>query len=129
MLRTSDIRLKEDISENAFAISKILQVNPYFYTYKNDAANKLHVGVMAQDLEKYFISAVSADLNGYKNIRWDEMFFATINSVKSLDDSVNKLNSEIVIMESDISNIKDQHKTIKDRIRSIDARVKHLENN
>ena len=84
---------------------------------------------MAQDLEKYFISAVSADLNGYKNIRWDEMFFATINSVKSLDDSVNKLNSEIVIMESDISNIKDQHKTIKDRIRSIDARVKHLENN
>jgi hypothetical protein len=129
VLRTSDIRLKENISENTFAISKILQVNPYYFTYKNEAANKLHVGVMAQDLEKYFISAVSADMNGYKNIRWDEMFFATINSVKSLDDSVNKLNSEIVVMESDISDIKTQHKTIKERIRTIDSRIKKLENN
>ena len=128
VLRTSDIRLKDNISENHDALAKILQVHPYYYTYKDDAAKKTQVGVMAQDLEKYFITAVSADLNGYKNIRLDDMFFATINSVKSLDDSVDKLNSEIVIMESDISNITKDHKSINDRIKNIDARIKKLEN-
>ena len=127
-IETSDIRLKDNISENHDALAKILQVHPYYYTYKDDAAKKTQVGVMAQDLEKYFVTAVSADLNGYKNIRLDDMFFATINSVKSLDDSVDKLNSEIVIMESDISNITKDHKSINDRIKNIDARIKKLEN-
>lgn len=129
VLRTSDLRLKENITPSTVALSKILQVTPYHYTYKTDKAAVPQVGVIAQDLEKYLPSAVSADLNGYKQIRWDEMFYATINSVKSLDDSVNKLNSEIIVMESDVEAIAKDQKAIKARIKDVDKKIKKLENN
>ncbi len=129
VLRTSDIRLKDNISENEVAISKILQVNPYYYTFKDDAAKKLQVGVMAQDLEKYFSNAVVNDPDGYKSIRWDEMFFATINSIKALDTSVEKLNNEIIVMEDDAKDVAKDQAKIKNRIKDIDSRIKKLENN
>ena len=129
VLRTSDIRLKDNISENEVAISKILQVNPYYYTFKDDAAKKLQVGVMAQDLEKYFSNAVVNDPDGYKSIRWDEMFFATINSIKALDASVEKMNNDIIVMEDDANDVAKDQAKIKNRIKDIDSRIKKLENN
>ena len=128
VLKTSDLRLKENITTNSVALSKILQVNPYYYTYKADANKTQQVGVMAQDLEKYFINSVSTGADGYKSIRWDEMFFATINSIKSLDDSVNKLDAEIIVMESDVDTVKKDQKSIKKRIKDIDERITKLEN-
>ena len=128
VLKTSDLRLKENITPNSVALSKILQVNPYYYTYKADANKTQQVGVMAQDLEKYFINSVSTGADGYKSIRWDEMFFATINSIKSLDDSVNKLDAEILVMESDVDTVKKDQKSIKKRIKDIDERITKLEN-
>lgn len=128
VLKTSDLRLKENITPNSVALSKILQVDPYYYTYKADANKTQQVGVMAQDLEKYFINSVSTGADGYKSIRWDEMFFATINSIKSLDDSVNKLDAEILVMESDVDTVKKDQKSIKKRIKDIDERITKLEN-
>lgn len=128
VLRTSDIRLKAGISENTDAIAKILQVQPYHFTFKNDVNKVPQVGVMAQDLEKYFPTSVFDGLDGYKNIRWDEMFFATINSIKSLDESVNKYSSELVIMESDVKDITKDQKTIKNKIKNINDRLTKLEN-
>ena len=80
-------------------------------------------------LEKYFSNAVVNDPDGYKSIRWDEMFFATINSIKALDASVEKMNNDIIVMEDDANDVAKDQAKIKNRIKDIDSRIKKLENN
>ena len=124
----SDARLKDNITPNHDAIEKLLQVSPYNFTYKADKNAIPQVGVMAQDLETYFPTAVFTNPSGYKNIRWDEVFFASINSVKSLDESVNGLNSKIIMMEEDVVDVKKDQKAIKKRIKDLNNRITKLEN-
>ena len=128
VLKTSDIRLKENISENNSSISKLLLLEPYNYVYKSDVAKIPQVGVMAQDLEKIFPNAVTEDSKGYKGIRWDEIFYVVINSVKSLDESVSKLDSDLGVVADDVASIDKDHKAINDRINDINKRITKLEN-
>ena len=46
---------------------------------------------MAQDLKKVFPDAVVTGEDGFLRIRWDDMFFALINSVKQLDNKIDLL--------------------------------------
>ena len=52
-IKTSDLRLKENISENNDGINSILKLMPYNYVFKDDKQHVQQVGVMAQDLQKY----------------------------------------------------------------------------
>lgn len=128
VLRTSDVRLKENISENSDALSKLLLLEPYNYTYKADSDKTPQVGVMAQDLEKVFSNAVAEDSKGYKNIRMDEIFYVVINSIKSLDSSVSSLDKEVKTLEADVVDIDKEHSTISKRINDINNRITKLEN-
>ena len=126
-LGLSDIRLKENITENTDAINKILYVMPYNYTFKADKDSVPQVGVMAQDLQKYFPESVSEGKDGYLGIRWDEMFFATINAAKELDTKVQANAKEIESLEKDTKLIADNQKSIQKRIADIDKRINKLE--
>lgn len=126
-LGLSDIRLKENISENTDAINKILYVMPYNYTFKADKDSTPQVGVMAQDLQKYFPESVSEGKDGYLGIRWDEMFFATINAVKELDTKVQANDKDIESLEKDTKLIANNQKSIQKRIADIDKRINKLE--
>jgi hypothetical protein len=128
VLRSSDIRLKDNVVENSDSIEKLLLLSPYNYTYKSDKSLTPQVGVMAQDLEKVFSTAVFEDKNGYKNIRWDEIFFTVINSVKSLDESVSAIDKDVKALESNLESLGDEQKSIKTRIKDINDRITKLEN-
>lgn len=126
-LKLSDVRLKSDISENHDGIEKLLLVMPYNYTYKADKASKPQVGVIAQDLQKYFPNAVTEDEDGYLNIRWDEIFFATINSVKSLDETLGAVEKDVSDMENDVIKLANNHRSTKKRIDELNKRINKLE--
>ena len=128
VLRTSDVRLKDNISENSDALSKLLLLEPYNYTYKADSDKTPQVGVMAQDLEKVFPNAVAEDSKGYKNIRLDEIFYVVINSVKSLDSSVSTIDKDLKTLEADVVDVDKDHRTISKRINEINKRITKLEN-
>jgi prepilin-type N-terminal cleavage/methylation domain-containing protein len=126
-LQLSDENLKNILSENTNGLSSIIELMPYNYTFKNDKSNTPQVGVMAQDLEKIFPNDVSKDNDGYLKIRWDGIFFATINSVKELN-LINK-NSEkdLSSIENDTKDIKLSHKNTKKRIVELNKRINKLE--
>lgn len=126
-LKLSDARLKENITENKDAISKLLLIQPYDYSYKADKDATPHVGVIAQDLQVYFPQSVNKSVDGYMNIRWDEMFFATINSVKSLDEVLTDLEKDANELEKDTVKLANNHKVAKERIKDLDKRLKNLE--
>lgn len=126
-LQLSDRRTKDNIIENKDALDKIMYVMPYNYTYKADKDNTPQVGVIAQDLEKYSPNSVSKDDKGYLSIRWDELFYITINSVKALDEKLTNLDSTVQSVEKDTASLKCEQKATKNRIKEISKRIDKLE--
>jgi hypothetical protein len=126
-LKLSDKRLKDVIGENKDSIEKILHVMPYNYTFKSDKDNIPQVGVMAQDLQNYSPNSVNKDEDGYLHIRWDEIFFATINSTVDLNKKVTSLSDDVENMNSETLLIAKSQKDTKKRIDSINKRINKLE--
>lgn len=126
-LKLSDARLKENISENKAAIEKLLLIMPYNYTFKADKNAKPQVGVIAQDLQKYFPESVAKDNKGYMNIRLDEMFFASINTLKNLDSIVLNIENDVAVLESDADKLSNEHKSINKKINNMNNRLNKLE--
>lgn len=126
-LKTSDIRLKENISENNDSLDKLLNVIPYNYSYKSDVKALPQVGVIAQDLQTYMPNSVSKDKDGFLQIRWDEMFYTAINSIKTLDSKVEKLTVETNSLEKDSAQVEQEQKLVQNRINEINNRLNKLE--
>jgi hypothetical protein len=126
-LLLSDERLKNIQVENNDSIESILHLMPYNYTFKNDAKATPQVGVMAQDLQNIFPHDVQKDDDGYLKIRWDGMFFATINSVKDLNNQVKTAENDLEKINDDTIVIKKSHKDTKKRISELNKRLKKLE--
>lgn len=82
---SSDIRLKNILNDNNQGLNEIIQLNIKNYIYKNDKEKIVHVGVIAQDLQKIFPNAVKTDKNGYLTIRTEDMFYSMINAIKELN--------------------------------------------
>ena len=123
----SDIRLKENITDNNDGLEKILSIKPFNYTFKNDKNKTPEVGVIAQDLIKIFPNSVTKAKDGFYRIRWDEMFFALINSIKTLNQKVEKIASDISTLASDVNTLNKDNKIIKKRISELNARAAKLE--
>lgn len=123
----SDRRLKSILSENSDGLSEIVALMPYNYTFKSDKENTSQVGVMAQDLQKIFKNSVTEGKDGYLRIRWDEMFYSMINSIKTLDKKLIKIASSITTMEEDVLQIKSEQKNMKKQIAVLNSRAARLE--
>ncbi len=126
-IKTSDKRLKDIISENNDGLAHIEVLMPYNFTFKNDKDKKAQVGVIAQDLQKVYPSAVIKGKDGYLRIRWDEMFYSMINAIKTLDKKLVAIASSISEMESDLIQIKSEQKNIKKQIAVLNSRAAKLE--
>ena len=77
-----DIRSGKEFTSG---LDKIKALKVYNYTFKKDTTKTPHVGVIAQDLQKVFPSAVKKGTDGFLTIRMEEMFYAMINAIKELD--------------------------------------------
>ena len=123
----SDIRLKTDITENNDGLDKLKELKLYNYTFKADPFGKPQVGVIAQELQEVFPNSVSKDKDGFLKIRWDEMFYAMINSIKELAAKLEKIAVSISDMEVSTITIKNQHKELRKEIAQLNARAARLE--
>lgn len=126
-LKVSDIRLKENITANHAGLDEIIALMPYNYTFKDDKAQKPQTGIIAQDLQKIFPASVTEGKDGYLRIRWDEMFYAAINSIKVLDKKLETLTTKITGMEKDVKLLKSSHRDLQRKITSLNIRAARLE--
>ena len=100
---SSDARLKNVLGEYNSGLNALKKITVYNYKFKNDSTDNIHVGVIAQSLKRIFPNSVTKNKEGYYQIRWDEMFFSSINAIKELNSKVSNLCSKV---SSDISRIK-----------------------
>lgn len=122
----SDRRMKNIGSKSTVGLNEINKLQVYNYTYKNDKNKLPHVGVMAQDLIKVFPTAVSKDAKGYYQIRWDEMFYASINAIKQLDKKIIALIDRTTKVEKQIAQLEKENTTLKTQVSNLSARVEKL---
>lgn len=125
---TSDIRLK-DLGDNfTEGLEQIKKINVFNYTYKTDEEQLPHVGVIAQDLKRIFPSAVSKDENGYYKIRWDEMLYAVINSIKTLNAKIEAISDKIANDKARIATLKKDNATLTKQVKVLADELSELEN-
>lgn len=96
----SDERLKENIKPISGALEKVNQLNGYTFSYKKDG--KESAGVIAQELEKVFPSAVQETetmFHGeegqlYKTVQYDQLHGLLIEAIKELKAEIEELKND-----------------------------------
>ena len=107
-------------------MDEINKLQVYNYTFKKDPKNEPHTGVIAQQLQKVFPSAVSKGEDGYLRIRWDEMFYACINAIKTLNQRVASLVKRTLTLENEVNKLEKENSQLKAEVDNISARVEKL---
>ncbi|MBQ8459515.1 tail fiber domain-containing protein [bacterium] len=123
---TSDRRLKNIGTRYTYGLDKINELKVYNYTFKDDKNKSPHVGVIAQELQKVFPNSVFKGTDGYLRIRWDEMFYAVINSIKELDAKVVALVKRTTNVETQISKLEKENIELKYQVENLASRVNKL---
>ncbi len=101
----SDVRFKESIEPMTSGLADVLAINTYKYNYKtkefsdkNFPEERQH-GVMAQELEKVAPIAVATDESGYKYVNYARLAPMLIESIKELNELVEKQAKRIEELE------------------------------
>lgn len=125
---SSDRRLKNIGTRNLAGLKEFNQLKIYDYTFKNDKSKHSQIGVMAQDLQKVFPNSVFEGPDGYLRIRWDEMFFASINAIKELDRKIVSLVNRATKVETQIAKLEQENISLKTQVDALSVRVEKLKN-
>ena len=90
---SSDIKLKDNISNISFPLEKIEQLNGVQFAWNSLAEDKTgeEYGVIAQEVEQVLPLAVTERDNGFKAVRYEKLIPLLIESIKELSEKVKQL--------------------------------------
>jgi rubrerythrin len=101
--QTSDIRLKQNISQIDFALQLIKNLRGVYYTKKDDLRKQKHIGLIAQEVEEYLPEVVWTDSiseEKTKSVSYDNIVSVLVEAIKELRSKVNRLQSRINLLLS-----------------------------
>lgn len=124
---SSDRRLKNVGDKFIAGLDEIRKLHIYNYTFKNDPNKLPQVGVIAQELKLVFPNAVTKGEDGYYKIRWDEMLYAAINSIKTLNAKIEKLASRIATDRNRVAVLKKDNAELNSKLDSLANELTLLE--
>jgi hypothetical protein len=90
----SDITLKNVIGGFSNALDKIGQLNPVYFTWKDDETDKTQVGLIAQDVEKVLPEAVTYS-DGLLGVKYTELIPLLTAGIKELNGKFNELRESL----------------------------------
>lgn len=96
----SDFRLKTNLEQITGALDKVKQLTGYVYNRVDADDNKLHTGLVAQDVRHVLPEAVHQNDNGYLSVAYGNMMGLIVESIKELEQSVAELRSEIASLKT-----------------------------
>lgn len=120
----SDKRLKNIGEAFKGGLAEIRKLEVFNYTYKKDQNKTPMVGVIAQDLQKIFPNAVIKGDDGFLRIRWDEMFYAMVNSIKELDIRVTDHDKKIEALEKQNTELQKKLDKLEQRLDKLEKKGK-----
>lgn len=89
---TSDLRLKHNIDTlDMTTFDPLFKLDPKQYTFISDTTNRLHYGVMAQDLEQYYPELVDTSDDNIKSVNYIELIPLLIGKMKKMQTEIDNL--------------------------------------
>ncbi|MBY0315674.1 MAG: tail fiber domain-containing protein, partial [Bdellovibrionales bacterium] len=117
---TSDIRLKENITPIDSALDKITQITGVEFDW-NDLAlvpGKHSMGVIAQEVQKVFPTAVVENASGYLAVDYAVLVSPLIQATKELN---NKCDASAAQAKVEIASLRTENSEIKDKSLRLEA--------
>ena len=98
---TSDARKKNIIGTATGNLSKIMQLQPTYYTWKSEAANpQLRLGLIAQNVQTQFPEMVTDDGSGYLSLDYGALVSPLIGAVQEQQAQINTLNTTVASLQA-----------------------------
>jgi trimeric autotransporter adhesin len=87
----SDIRLKDVTKPIQKAVESLLGLQTIYYSWKDSINKSLHIGLIAQEVEKVFPELVSeSSIDGMKGVNYTELIPVIIKAIQELNEKINK---------------------------------------
>lgn len=98
----SDMTLKTNITDNTYGLNTVLAIKTYEYEYKDDKAQKKHLGVMAQELDKILPNLVAEKKKeGDKlAVNYLELIPVLVKAIQDQNAEIESLKNEIQVLKS-----------------------------
>lgn len=108
LYQNSDSSLKENVNILDNSLEKVTQLRGVCYEWKDkeERGDKLHIGLIAQEVEKVFPEAVSVDNKGNKSIAYSNLVAPLIEAVKELKSENESQGNEITVLKNEIADLK-----------------------
>jgi hypothetical protein len=108
----SDIRYKTNFSPLDNALHNVLQLQGYYYFWKQDEfpdkefTDKRQIGFTAQELEVLFPELVQTDLEGYKSVDYSRMTPLLVEAIKEQQKQIDALQKNDENQQQQINELK-----------------------
>lgn len=109
LTNNSDMRFKKNITNLNSTLQKVLSLKTYSYLYDQQKFperkfnDKLHFGVLAQEIKEVFPNLVSEDKNGYYSVNYVEIIPLLISAMKEQQEMIENQNQKIADLENKIN--------------------------
>ncbi len=108
LTQNSDARLKTNILPVSNLSSSLLQLNGYSYQWKNeDMDQSEQIGLLAQEVEKYFPQLVKTDEQGFKSVNYIGFIPLLIENMKEQHQKMESLENDMKEMKEIIRQLKE----------------------
>ncbi|MFH0867468.1 MAG: tail fiber domain-containing protein [Bacteroidota bacterium] len=93
----SDIRYKKDLTDFDSPLKNLLNLKGTYFYWDRDAYPDLNfaegrqIGLIAQNVEKYFPEVVNSDENGYKNVDYSKLSPVIIEAMREQQNEIDSL--------------------------------------
>lgn len=99
----SDKRAKENIVKSKYGINVIRHLNTYTFNFKSDKTKTLHVGLIAQEVQKYIPEAIKVNPEtGKLMIDFDWILFPVANAIKDVDATLTAVQKDLIAQAKDL---------------------------
>ncbi len=105
VIQTSDGRLKENISTLPYGLEQVQQLQPVVYNWVDGPVGDIHLGLVAQDVQKVLPEVVSAgdDPAGLLSMNYSEIVPVLVNAIQEQQTKIESQEAQILALEARLS--------------------------
>ena len=115
----SDQRLKKDWVALTNSSEKLRQITPYAYRWKQ-GDEQMHLGVMAQEVERVFPSLVHVREDGFRSVNYPGLIPPMLNALQEQQRTIDALQHRLDAQERESQAIREELLAIRELLEKVD---------
>ena len=114
---TSDARLKKNVQTIGDALNKVMAMRGVQYEWKDKQMESgVHIGLIAQEVEKILPEVVDTDDEGYKSVQYSVMVALLIEAIKDQQEKIESQQKEYQEILQRMENMESELQQIKSKL-------------